>query len=60
MESFWATLKAECADEPFADMQNARSKIFAYAMGWYNRQRRHFAMDYLSPEQYEALKNWSQ
>jgi putative transposase len=60
MESFWATLKAECADEPFTDVRDARSKIFAYIMGWYNRQRRHSALDYLSPDQYEALKNWTQ
>lgn len=60
MESFWATLKAECADEPFADVREARSKIFAYTMGWYNRQRRHSALDYCSPDQYEALKNWTQ
>lgn len=60
MESFWATLKAECADEPFADVSEARSKIFAYTMGWYNRQRRHSALDYCSPEQYEVLTNWTQ
>lgn len=59
-ESFWAALKAECADEPFADVGEARSKIFAYTMGWYNRQRRHSALDYYSPEQYEVLKNWTQ
>lgn len=57
MESFWGTLKAECAYEPFIDVVDARTKIFAYTMGWYNRQRRHSALDFLSPMHYEQLKN---
>ena len=60
MESFWGTLKAECADYRFASVAEAKAAIFAYTMGWYNRQRRHSTLGYLSPEQYErsaALKN---
>jgi len=57
MESFWGTLKAECAYEPFVDVVDARTKIFAYTIGWYNRQRRHSALDFLSPMHYEQLKN---
>ena len=60
MESFWGTLKAECADHRFASVTEAKAAIFAYTMGWYNRQRRHSTLGYLSPEQYErsaALKN---
>jgi transposase InsO family protein len=55
MESFWGTLKTEGATEPFATRQQARSAIFAYITIWYNRQRRHSALGYLSPEQFEQL-----
>jgi putative transposase len=53
MESFWATLKRECADYVFASTQLARTEIFGYIMGFYNRVRRHSALDYLSPHDYE-------
>jgi transposase InsO family protein len=55
MESFWATLKRECADHVFASFQQARTEIFGYIMGFYNRLRRHSALDYLSPHDYELL-----
>jgi transposase InsO family protein len=55
MESFWATLKRECADHIFASIQQARTEIFAYIMTFYNRVRRHSALDYLSPHDYEML-----
>jgi transposase InsO family protein len=53
MESFWATLKRECADYVFASFQQARTEIFGYIMAFYNRVRRHSALDYLSPHDYE-------
>jgi transposase InsO family protein len=53
MESFWATLKRECADHVFASRQAARNAIFSYVMGFYNRTRRHSALGYLSPAVYE-------
>lgn len=53
MESFWATLKRECADVPFATHDLARSDLFAYIMGFYNQQRRHSALGYLSPVMFE-------
>lgn len=53
MESFWATLKRECADCVFHSLQHARTEIFAYIMGFYNRLRRHSALGYLSPTNYE-------
>lgn len=49
MESFWATLKRECADEVFASRQDARTAIFQYVMGFYNHRRRHSALDYQTP-----------
>lgn len=56
MESFWATLKRECADGPFASHAQARSAIFSYVMGFYNQQRKHSALGYLSPAAFEQEK----
>ena len=53
MESFWATLKRECADVVFTSHAHARSAIFSYIMTFYNRQRRHSALGYLSPIGFE-------
>jgi len=52
MESFWATLKRECADQPFRSHHHARTAIFDYVMGFYNRERKHSALGYLSPVEY--------
>lgn len=53
MESFFATLKAECAPSQFNSKLEARSAIFEYIEGWYNRQRLHSSLDYLSPAEFE-------
>lgn len=58
MESFFATLKRELIDqEHYATPAEARSSIFRYIEGWYNRRRRHSAIGYMSPEQFEASRN---
>ena len=54
-ESFWGTLKTECADQPFPTRSAARRAIFEYIEIWYNRQRRHSALGYLSPCAFEQL-----
>ena len=53
MESCIGTLKIECADHQFPSRQIARSELFAYLEGWYNRRRLHSALGYLSPDQFE-------
>jgi putative transposase len=53
MESFWATLKRECADVPFPSRPLARPTLFAYIMGFYNQQRGHSALGYISPVAFE-------
>lgn len=53
MESFFATLKAECATGQFATRSMARTAIFEYIEVWYNRQRLHSSLGYLSPVEFE-------
>jgi len=53
MESFWSTLKAECATDIYSSRAEARQSIFEYVEVWYNRQRRHSALGYASPESFE-------
>lgn len=53
MESFFSTLKAECARAPFDTRAQARTAIFVYIEGWYNRQRLHSSLGYLSPVEFE-------
>jgi len=53
-ESFFGTLKRELVHHcSFATRQEAQSQVFRYIEGFYNRQRRHSALDYRSPEQFE-------
>ncbi len=39
VESFWATLKRECANRVFDTRAEARAIILQYVMGFYNRKR---------------------
>jgi putative transposase len=53
-ESFFATLRWELLERhQWATRAAARNAIFEYIEVWYNRQRRHSALDFLSPLQYE-------
>jgi putative transposase len=53
MESFFATLKAELPMAVFPDHATARRAVFDYIERFYNRQRRHSTLGYLSPVDYE-------
>lgn len=53
MESFFGTLKTECTTQPFATRAQARTAIFEFIEAWYNRQRLHSSLDYLSPMEFE-------
>lgn len=54
-ESFIATLKREMLrGGAFIDENDARTAIFDYIEGYYNSQRKHSALDYLTPNQFEA------
>jgi len=53
-ESFFATLEVELIeDADWRTRQEARAAIFEYIEVWYNRQRRHSSLGYLSPAEYE-------
>jgi putative transposase len=61
MESFWGTLKQELLyqqpDGRFETHEQARRMLFEYIEVFYNRQRRHSAIGYVSPEAFEASLN---
>ena len=53
-ESFFGTLECELLDRRhFRTQVEARMAVFEYIEGWYNPHRRHSALDYLSPINYE-------
>lgn len=55
VESFFATLKTECADRRFSSRAQARYVIFEYIEAWYNRKRLHSSLGYLSPVRFEQI-----
>ncbi len=56
MESFFHTLKSELISfEQFNSRQEAKMKIFDYIEIFYNRQRSHSTIGYLSPFEFEEL-----
>jgi putative transposase len=58
MESFFGTLKTELVHgEKYRRRLEAKLSIFEYVEVFYNRQRKHSALGYRSPEQYEKLLN---
>ena len=53
-ESFFATLECELLDRRrFRSQIEARMAVFDFLEGWYNRHRRHSALGYLSPADFE-------
>ena len=56
VESFFHSLKVETIiDEPLINRKQMKQAIFEYIEIDYNRTRRHSALGYLSPEQFEKL-----
>jgi len=54
MESFFASLKKELVhDADFVTRSEARAAIFEYIEVFYNNQRRHSSLGYVSPAEYE-------
>jgi putative transposase len=56
MESFFASLKKELIhDEDYQTRGEARARVFEYIEVFYNRVRRHSALGYQSPVEYEQV-----
>ena len=57
VESFWASLKSELFDDYIpTTREEARALIFNWIEAWYNRQRLHSTLGYLSPAAFELKK----
>ncbi len=57
-ESFFATLKTEHVyHQRFASREGAESSVFEWIEVFYNRERRHSSLGYLSPVAFEAQNN---
>jgi putative transposase len=53
-ESFFATLECELLDRRrFRSHHEAALAVFDFLEGWYNTRRRHSALGYLSPVNFE-------
>jgi putative transposase len=53
-ESFFATLECELLDRvTLRTPAEARTAVFDFIEGWYNPRRRHSALDYVSPVEFE-------
>ncbi|RYV01842.1 hypothetical protein SOPP22_15925 [Shewanella sp. OPT22] len=56
MESFYSRLKVELIyAEQYHSIEEAKSGIFEYIEIFYNRLRRHSALGYVSPAEYERI-----
>lgn len=56
MESFFGSLKQECiANAIYVSHEQARLSLFEYLEVYYNRQRRHSSLGYVSPLTYEQF-----
>lgn len=55
-ESFFATLECELLQRrKFASKAEARMAVFTFIEGWYNPSRRHSALGYKSPIEFERI-----
>ncbi len=53
-ESLFSRFKAELLrNRPFESLEQAQDRIFEYIEAYYNRKRRHSALNYKSPENFE-------
>ena len=57
LESCFGTIKTELEMTEYEDMPTALREIASY-LAYYNLERRHSSLDYLSPSAFEALNAW--
>lgn len=61
MERFFRTLKEECTDRlPLTTREALKGVVFEFVEVFYNRQRLHSALGYLTPTEFEALQDRQQ
>lgn len=53
MESFWSSMKTEMGHRIPATLEEGKQKVFDYIDAFYNSQRRHSSIQYLSPINFE-------
>ena len=59
-ESFFSTVKDKLVHHPtYQTRDEASREMFAFIEGFYNRQRRHHSLGYLSPREFERRLNGS-
>lgn len=56
-ESFFSTLKREIEFNVFQNLKDAKNNLFDYIELFYNRQRSHSFLGYMSPEKFELKMN---
>lgn len=55
-ESFFSRFKAELLEKgAFLTLEDAKTEVFEFIESYYNRKRRHSALGYLSPHNFEQL-----
>lgn len=56
MESFWGSMQIELLDRrAWSTRRELATAMFEWIEGFYNRRRRHSALGYLSPDEFETL-----
>jgi transposase InsO family protein len=56
-ESLWSSLKREVVDDAhFSTQEEARLAVFEWIV-WYNTERLHSSLDYMSPREYEESRS---
>jgi putative transposase len=54
-ESLWSSLKRELVDDAhFVTRHEARLAVFEW-ISWYNNERLHSSLDYMSPREFEEF-----
>ena len=54
-EAFFAPLECEIIDRSvFRTRAESHAAVFDFVEGWYESDRRHYALDYVAPMEYET------
>ena len=59
-ESTIGSIKAEIFDHPPVDIHDVRHQLFEYIEGFYNRQRLHSTLGYITPDEKQREQSAAQ